>query len=185
MTVNNALRRVDRPWLNLPDRGALNENGSVTYTLRTPVRTTPRGEPVTVLTAWPLSGLQVRTVLDANEANINIAAFKASLRMPDRRVRLIGAEMHEADVYGMSDVIHQLIGLVRNGLPRRAVDDGECIGLDFLRPVKDAERRIVERLSFRGRATSKAAVDSAFAQNARLGNRAVRRNFGSERNGTV
>ena len=158
------------PPMDLPSGAVLNADGSVTLTLDYPVApkfrmagsdAVVREEPVTQLVLKRLGGADVRKMIAAKNATNMALAISSGLGLG--KLNLLLQVMDATDEAAAGDVVGELLGGLKAGLPANATDGPEGVLLPFSFPVTGEDGTHYASLFFKRltAAQRRQAVDAA------------------------
>ncbi len=141
--------------MDLPERATLNADGSVTLILEFPCVIEFRalgGKTISTesfdhLVLKRLHGLDMRAVLIAK--NATNAALARSTGLSAAKLDLLLKKMDSADVGAAQQVINELLGGMKEGLPDYAEETQDGIKLPLLYPATDADGTLHTELMFK------------------------------------
>ena len=156
--------------MDLPPSATLNHDGSVTVVLDYPKTLkyrapgsdiVAREEAFSSLTLRRLTGLDVRKMIGAKNP-VEMALSIASGLGP-AKLNLLKTVMDATDETAANEVVGELLGGMKQGLPDYAEDSPEGVTLPLLRPAVDEEGTVYTSLTFKRltAAQRKIAADAA------------------------
>lgn len=141
------------PELDLPPGAVLNGDGSVTVTLRYPFdlayrqgAETIRSERVAEVTLRRLTGADVLKITKAKDAAR--AAIVAAAGLTPARFELWCQKLDASDETLLGQVVTEMMGVGRSGLPEQAEDRGDAVLLRLLFPAEDDQGTAWSELRF-------------------------------------
>jgi len=145
----------DAPPLELPDRATLLPDGTVRLDFEFPCKleyrdtrgTVARVETFDHLVLRRLQGPDMRRILDAKNAT-NAALARSAGLTPAKLALLVNA-MDSADVGAAQQVINELLGGLKDGLPAHAEETAEGYRLPLFYPATDGDGEAHTDLLFR------------------------------------
>lgn len=147
---------IDLPPMDLPSGAVLNDDGTVTLNLEYPATiklravgsdAVAREETITQLVFRRLGGAEVRKMVAAKNASVLAMALSSGLGLG--RFNMLQQVMLATDEGAAGDVVSELLGSVKLGLPERAVETPEAITLPLFAPAAGEDGVVYQELTFK------------------------------------